>query len=141
MRQLVEDTGIPASERLSRVIESLLPPASNIVWALGKNVTAEECQEGLQKAYGITADGDELYLSFSRCFQKPKRPLLSTSQELLTRVQDAGGVSPDRVDNVRIQQFTRGCLYNEPLLMKLNLKMCPIPPDFVTLLRDVRMEE
>ena len=67
--------------------------------------------------------------------------LLTRLQELLTLVKDAGGVGPDRVDNVWIQQFTQGCLYNKPLLMKFNLKMCPIPSDFVTLLRDVRMEE
>ena len=46
-------------------IELLLPPASNIRWTLGKNVTAEECLEGLEKTYGITADKDELYLHFN----------------------------------------------------------------------------
>lgn len=142
--QLVEDCGITPSEKLSRVIESLLPPASNIVWALGKAATAEECLVGLEKAYGVTADGDELYLRFSECFQKPQEAAseyLVRLQELLTRVQEAGGVNPDRVDNVRIQQFTRGCLYNEPLLMKLDLKKRPTPPDFVSLLQELRLEE
>ena len=143
-RQVVEDPGISSSEKLSRVIESLLPPASNIVWALGKGATAEECLEGLEKAYGVTADGDELYLRFSECFQRPAEAAseyLVRLQELLTRVQDTGGVSPDRVDNVRIQQFTRGCLYNEPLMMKLDLKRRPTPPSFVSLLQEVRLEE
>ncbi|XP_038072746.1 paraneoplastic antigen Ma3 homolog [Patiria miniata] len=143
-RQLVEDSNISSSEKLSRVIESLLPPASNIVWALGKEATAEECLDGLEKAYGVTADGDELYLRFSECFQRPVEAAseyLVRLQELLTRVQDTGGVNPDRVDNVRIQQFTRGCLYHEPLLMKLDLKKRPTPPNFVSLLQEVRLEE
>lgn len=141
---LGEDSAISASEKLSRVIESLLPPASNIVWALGKEVTAEECLEGLEKAYGITADGDELYLRFSECFQKPGEAAseyLVRLQELMTRVQDTGGVSPDRTNNVRIHQFTRDCLYNKPLLMKLDVKKCQTPPNFVTLLQEVRLEE
>ena len=129
---------------MSRIVESLLPPASNIVWALGNKATAEECLEGLEQAYGVTADGDELYLRFSECFQKDGElasDYLLRLQESLTRVLDGGGIDSKRADNVRVQQFTRGCLYNDTLLLRLDLKKRPTPPGFVGLLREVRQEE
>ena len=75
-RQLVDDAGVSQSEKLSRLIGSLLPPASNIVLALGKSPSAEECLDGQEKAYGVTADGDELYLKFFDCYQRSRERLL-----------------------------------------------------------------
>ncbi|XP_071789562.1 paraneoplastic antigen Ma1 homolog [Asterias amurensis] len=143
-RQLVDDIGVSQSEKLSRLIESLLPPASKIVWALGKYASADECLDGLEKAFGVTADGDELYLKFCDCYQRSGErasDYLTRLQDLLTRVGDAGAVAEERVNNLRCHQFSRGCLYNETLLLQLDLKKRTHPPDFVTLLMEVRQQE
>ncbi|XP_071477707.1 paraneoplastic antigen Ma3 homolog [Diadema antillarum] len=143
-QQLVEDRDLSDSEKYNRIAESLLPPASDIIWALGKDVTAAECLEGLEKAYGSTTDGDELYLKFSECYQQEHEAAaeyLLRLQSHLSRALDAGGVAKERGDNVRVQQFLRGCLYNDPLLVALDLKRRSTPPTFVALLQEVRQEE
>ena len=143
-KQLVDDKDLSESEKFNRIVESLLPPASDIAWALGKDATSSHVLDGLEKAYGSTIDGDELYLKFSECYQSEQETAsdyLLRLQGLLSKAIEAGGVAPERADNVRVQQFARGCLYNDPLLVALDLKRRQTPPDFVTLLQEVRREE
>ena len=45
------------------------------------------------------------------------------------------------MDKARVHQFSRGCLYNDALLHTLALGKRLPPPDFVSLLHEVRHEE
>ena len=124
----VEDKDLLESEKYNRIVESLLPPASDIVWALGKDATATQVLDGLEKAYGSTIDGDELYLKFSECYQgehEAASDYLLRLQGILSKAVEAGGIASDRSANIRVQQFIRGCLYNDPLLVALDLKRKP----------------
>ncbi|XP_071507374.1 paraneoplastic antigen Ma1 homolog [Diadema antillarum] len=97
-QQLVEDRDLSDSEKYNRIAESLPPPASDIIWALGKDVIAAQCLEGLEKAYGWTTDGDELYLKFSECYQQEHETAaeyLLRLQSHLSRALDADRVAPE----------------------------------------------
>ncbi|XP_038050813.1 uncharacterized protein LOC119741168 [Patiria miniata] len=99
---------------------------------------------GYKKAYGTTVDGDELFLRYRECFQaegETASDYLTRLHQQLTRVVEADGVNIQQVNNVRVQQFCRGYLYNEELLMKLDLKRRNLAPNFVDLLREVQREE
>lgn len=132
------------AEKLRRLFEALLPPASDIEWSLGKSATTQEAYEGLVKACGITADGMELYFRFTECFQKggeAASDYLLRLHDLLSKAMDGGGVLADQVDKVQAHQYVRGCLYDESLLQALDLKRRPSPPDFVTVLHEIRQLE
>lgn len=47
-----------------RIVESLLPPAANVVKHLGPNSSPQDYLSLLDSAYGIVDDGDKLLLSF-----------------------------------------------------------------------------
>ena len=143
-QQLIEDHDLSESERYNRLTESLLPPASDIVWALGKGVTAAQCLEGLEKAYGTTADAEELYLQVCQCFQhdgETASEFLVRLQDRITKAEDRGAVEKLRADSIRTSQFLRGCLYNDALLVALDLRGRKPTPSFVQLLHEVRTEE
>ncbi|XP_030840109.1 paraneoplastic antigen Ma3-like [Strongylocentrotus purpuratus] len=141
---IVDADDLSESEKISRLTEALLPPASNVVWALGKGVSAKDSLEGLEKAFGTTSDGEELYLLFTECYQASEEfpsDYLLRLQDLLIRAQENDGINAGRMDKARVHQFSRGCLYNDALLHTLALGKRLPPPDFVSLLHEVRQEE
>ena len=143
-QQVVDDTELAEPEKLSRILEALLPPASKIVWALGSGATAKDCIDGLEKAYGTTADAEELYLQVCQCFQKDGEAaseFLLRLQDRITKAEDRGAIEESRAGSIRMSQFLRGCLYNDALLVALDLRGRNPPPSFVQLLHEVRTEE
>ncbi|XP_071494323.1 paraneoplastic antigen Ma1 homolog [Diadema antillarum] len=143
-QQLVDDTDLSEPEKLSRIVEALLPPASKVVWALGAGATARECVEGLEKAYGTTADAEELYLQVCSCFQydgETASEFLVRLQDRITKAEDRGAIDKSRTSKFRTSQFLRGCLYNDALLVALDLRGRDLPLSFVQLLHEVRTEE
>ena len=143
-QQLVDDADLSETEKLSRIVEALLPPASKVVWALGSGASAKECIDGLEKAYGTTADAEELYLHVCQCFQQEGESasqFLVRLQDLITKAEDRGAIDASRACTIRTNQFIKGCLYNDPLLVALDLRSKTEPPSFVQLLHEVRTEE
>ena len=144
-RQLLRDESIPDREKKSRVTESLVPPALNIVWAVEDGSSAQEHVDCLARAYGSTADGDELLTSFRCTYQLEEEKAsdyLLRLHTLLTQVIEMGGIEHEECDRVLCSQFQRGCLYNDPLLNTLQLQAKKKdPPGMLVLLREVRAAE
>lgn len=144
-RQLLKDDSIPDSEKRSRITESLVPPALNVVWAVPDGSPAQEYLTCLSRAYGCTADGDELLTDFRCAYQKEEEKAsdyLLRLHTLLTQVVEMGGISAEDSDKTLCSQFQRGCLYNEPLLNMLQLRSKKDnPPGMLILLREVRAAE
>ncbi|XP_038071903.1 paraneoplastic antigen Ma3 homolog [Patiria miniata] len=143
--QLLKDENIPDGEKKSRITESLVPPALNVVWAVEDGSPAHEYLTCLSRAYGSTADGDELLTNFRCTYQKADEKAsdyLLRLHTLLTQVVEMDGINPEDSDKTLCSQFQRGCLYNDPLLSMLQLRAKKDnPPGMLHLLREVRAAE
>ena len=144
-RQLLKDESIPDGEKRSRITESLVPPALNVVWAVSDGSPAQEYLTCLSRAYGSTSDGDELLTSFRCTYQKEDEKAseyLLRLHTLLTQVVEMDGIADEDADKTLCSQFQRGCLYNYALLNMLQLRAKKEnPPGMLTLLREVRAAE
>ncbi len=144
-RQLIKDKSVSDGEKRSRVTESLVPPALDVVWAVGEGASASDYLDCLSKAYGSTADGDELLTLFRCEYQKESEKAsdyLLRLHTMLTRVIEKGGVDQNSSSKLLCNQFQRGCLYNDHLLHTLQLQNKKTnPPAVLELLREVRVAE
>lgn len=144
-RQLLKDDSVPEREKRSRITESLVPPALNVVWAVADGSSAQEHLDTLARAYGSTADGDELLTSFRCSYQKEEEKAsdyLLRLYTLLTQVIEMEGIVHEDADKTLCSQFQRGCLFNDPLLNILQLQTRKNdPPNMLLLLREVRVAE
>ena len=79
-----------------RIVESLLPPAANVVKHLGPNSSPQDYLSLLDSAYGIVDDGDELFAKFLNTNQnsgeKPSS-YLQRLQTALSKVVKQGGLA------------------------------------------------
>ena len=143
-KQLLKDISISDTEKRSRVTESLVPPALD-VWAIGEGSSADDYLDCLSKAYGSTADGDELLTTFRCEYQNEGKKVseyLLRLHTMLTRVMEADGAKASSGSKLLCSQFQRGCLYNDPLLHTLQLQTRRAdPPSMLELLREVRTAE
>ena len=143
--QLLKDDSVPEREKRSRITESLVPPALNVVWAVADGSSAQEYLDCLARAYGLTADGDELLTSFRCTYQREDEKAseyLLRLHTLLTQVVEMGGVDHDDGDKVLCSQFQRGCIFNDSLLNMLQLQARKAdPPNMLLLIREVRVAE
>lgn len=143
-RQLLKDESLPDAEKKSRITESLVPPALNLVWAVSDGSPAQEYLACLTRAYGSTSDGDELLTQFRCTYQKggeKASEYLLRLHTLLTQVVEMDGIAPMDADKALSSQFQRGCLYNDDLLHMLQLRPRDDPPNMLDLLREVRTAE
>ena len=95
-----------------RIIESLLPPAANVVQHLGPNSSPHDYLSLLDSAYGIVDDGDELFAKFLNTNQnsgeKPSS-YLQRLQAVLSKVVKRGGIATVDIERQLLKQFCRGC--------------------------------
>ena len=144
-RQLLRDDSVPDGEKKSRITESLVPPALNVIWAVADGSSAQEYLNCLSRAYGSTADGDELLTSFRCTYQKEGErasEYLLRLYTLLTQAVEMDGIEAADSDKALCSQFQRGCLYNDGLLNMLQLRAKKDnPPSMLVLLREVRAAE
>ena len=141
---LLSDTSLSDSQKVRRILESLLSPAADIVKPLGTNATPRAYITQLESAFGVVEDGEELFATFlgsnQNSGEKPSA-YLNRLQTLLTKAISRGGVSSVESDKYLLRQFCRGC-WDQSLLIGLQLEHRKSnPPSFPDLLLLLRTEE
>ena len=135
-----DQTSIEVQRR--KILESLLPPASDVVRQLGSSAHPRDYTRLLESAYGIVEDGEEIFAKFLNTNQDPGEKASSYLQRLQTLLSIAmkrGGVKPSAVNRHLMKQFKRGC-WDHDFVLQLELKS-EKSLDFADLLLQLRTEE
>lgn len=127
-----------------KIVESLLPPASNIVKSLGPKATPKAYLKLLDSAYATVEDGDELFARFLSTNQNVGEKASDYLQRLhiaLSLVISREGIAPGDANKQLLRQFCRGC-WDSSLITSLQLEQRKTePPPFAELLLLLRTEE
>ena len=139
------DTTVPDKQVVRKIVESLLPPAVNVVKHLGPQSSPREYLRVLDSAYGTVDDADELFATFltTDAEQGEKASVyLHRLQSILSKVVKRNGIAASDADRQLLKQFCRGC-FNNNLITHLQLSQLQkdTPPSFSELLLLVRTEE
>lgn len=141
---LLTDTLLSDSQKVRKILESLLSPAADIVKPLGTNATPVAYLTQLESAFGVVEDGEELFATFLGSNQnsgEKSSVYLNRLQALLTKAVSRGGVSAAESDKYLLRQFCRGC-WDQSLIIGLQLEHRKAsPPSFPELLLLLRTEE
>ena len=141
---LLKDPAVSDLQRSRRILESLLPPAVDMVRHLTPDTPPMVYLQILDSAYGTVQDGDELYAKFMELFQdagENPSAYLHRLQVALTLAVKRGGVPATELDRHLLNQFCRGC-WDNTLISELQLKQRKSrPPSFAELLLLLRTEE
>lgn len=141
---LLNDPNILSLQITRKIVESLLPPAADVVKGLRPNSPPLAFLQLLDSAFGVVEDGEELFARFLNTFQNPGESAsayLHRLQVALNLVVKRGGVAPGEVDRHLLKQFCRGC-WDSVLLSTLQLEQARShPPSFAELLLMLRTEE
>ena len=144
-QQLLRDNNVSPADQKSAITQSLFPPALNLLCKLEDTATAQECLEVLENVYGTVVDADDLYTKFRETYQSEgENPsdFLFRLDNQLTKAIKSGGVDASQEDKLRLNQFIRGCIYDETLVTTLQLHQRKVnPPPYLELMREVRVEE
>ncbi|KAK7910387.1 hypothetical protein WMY93_015071 [Mugilogobius chulae] len=115
---ILRDAAISEFQRSRYILDSLLPPAADVVKHLSSDLPAEIYIQHLESAYGTVQDGEELYVKF------------------MDTLQDS-----ERLQQAPAKSFCRGC-WDNTLISELQLKQRKSnPPPFSELLTLLRTEE
>ncbi|XP_030578824.1 paraneoplastic antigen Ma3 homolog [Archocentrus centrarchus] len=141
---LQSDPSMPPLQISRKILESLLPPAADIVRGLRPESSPAAYLQLLDSAFGTVEDGEELFARFLNTLQDPgEKPstYLHRLQAALSRVAKRGGIACTEVDKHLLKQFCRGC-WDDTLLSALQLEQKKTdPPQFSDLLLLIRSEE
>lgn len=112
---MLRDPSVSDLQRSQRIVESLLPPAADIIKHLSHDTMPTVYTDTLDSAYGTVQDGDELYARFMDTFQdsgeKPSA-YLQRLQVTLNAALKRGGVRESDINRHLLTQFCRGCWDN-----------------------------
>nr|XP_055044860.1 zinc finger CCHC domain-containing protein 18-like [Misgurnus anguillicaudatus] len=141
---MLQDPSISDLARSRKILDSLLPPAADVVRTLGPRATPRAYLDLLDSAFGAVEDGDELFAKFLSTLQdtgeKPSQ-YLQRLQVTLTLAIKRGGVSSNEADRHLLRQFCRGC-WDNALISELRLEQRKTdPPLFSELLLLLRTAE
>ncbi|XP_051242921.1 paraneoplastic antigen Ma1 homolog [Dicentrarchus labrax] len=141
---LLQDAALPDLQRSRKILDSLLPPAADVVKPLGPQALPTAYLELLDSAFGTVEDGDELFAKFLNTLQdageKPSH-YLHRLQTVLSKALKRGGVSASEAGRHLLRQFCRGC-WDNVLIADLQLeRKRDNPPPFSELLLQLRVEE
>ncbi|KAL4008223.1 hypothetical protein ACER0C_002077 [Sarotherodon galilaeus] len=141
---LLQDPNLSDLQRSRKILDSLVPPAVNVVKPLGPEALPSAYLELLHSAFGTVEDGDELFAKFLNTLQdageKPSH-YLHRLQTALSKALKRGGVVAGEADRHLLRQFCRGC-WDNALLTDLQLeRKKDKPPSFTELLLQLRVEE
>ncbi|XP_067455504.1 zinc finger CCHC domain-containing protein 12-like [Thunnus thynnus] len=140
----LNDPTISDTQLVRKIVESLSPPAANIVKSLGPTATPKSYLTLLDSAYATVEDGDELFARFLNTNQNVGEKASDYLQRLysaLNSVISRKGVAPSDADKQLLRQFCRGC-WDGPLITNLQLEQRRNePPSFAELLLLLRTEE
>ncbi|KAI5618057.1 hypothetical protein C0J50_22646 [Silurus asotus] len=141
---ILQDPSLSDLHRSRRILDSLLPPASEIVKQLGAKALPAAYLNILDSAFDTVEDGDDLFAKFLNMLQNAsERPSLYLQRlhTNLLKVIKRGGISADEADRQLLKQFSRGC-WNDTLITNLQLEhKRNRPPLFPDLLLQLRSEE
>ena len=140
----LNDPTISDTQIVRKIVESLSPPAANVVKSLGPTATSKTYLTLLDSAYATVEDGDELFARFLSTNQNVGEKASDYLQRLhtaLSSVISRGGIAPGDANKQLLRQFCRGC-WDSPLLTNLQLEQRKNdPPCFAELLLLLRTEE
>ncbi|XP_046697995.1 zinc finger CCHC domain-containing protein 12-like [Silurus meridionalis] len=141
---MLQDPAVSDLVRSRKILDSLLPPAADIVRTLGSHASPRAYLDLLDSAFGTVEDGDELFAKFLNTLQdageKPSL-FLQRLQVALTRVVRRGGVSASESDRHLLRQFCRGC-WDDALISEFQLEQKKNdPPSFSEVLLLLRTAE
>lgn len=125
-----------------KILENILPPASDVVKQLGSSAHPRDYMKLLDSAFGLVEDGEEIFAKFLNTNQNPGEKAseyLQRLHALLSTAVKRNGVKKSDVDRHLLKQFRRGC-WDHTLILQLELKTDK-PPDFAELLWQLRREE
>lgn len=141
---ILKDPALSDLQRSRKILDSLVPPAANVVKPLGPQALPTAYLELLDSAFGTVEDGDELFAVFLNTLQNSEeRPsqYLHRLQTVLTKAIRRGGVYASEADKHLLRQFCRGC-WDNVLIADLQLeRKRDSPPPFPELLLQLRVEE
>ncbi|KAM7384236.1 hypothetical protein PAMA_011534 [Pampus argenteus] len=140
----LKDPSISDSQMVRKIVESLSPPAANVVKSLGPQASPKEYLNLLDSAYATVEDGDELFARFLNTNQNTGEKASDYLQRLHTAlgyVVNRGGIAAHDSNKQLLKQFCRGC-WNSTLITSLQLEQRKSePPSFAEFLLLLRTEE
>lgn len=141
---VLKDPGLSDLHVSRKILDSLLPPAADVIKHLSPEAPSSAYLQLLDSAFGIVEDGDELLARFMNTLQdageKPSAYLYRLQTALRATIK-RGGITPEEADRHLLKQFCRGCWDNE-LITDLQLEQKRNrPPSFAQFLLMLRTEE
>uniref|UniRef100_A0A8C1GXL0 Gypsy retrotransposon integrase-like protein 1 n=1 Tax=Cyprinus carpio TaxID=7962 RepID=A0A8C1GXL0_CYPCA len=147
-RMMISECECSEKEKRRRIVESLKGPALDIVKAVRfscPDADALQYIEALESTFGTSESGEDLYFAFRLLRQLPGEALsdfLRRVEKSLNKVVQRGGLSPQMVDRVRVEQLIRGAVESDMMLLQLRLRDRKLkPPTFLALLNEIREAE
>lgn len=140
----LNDPMISDAQVVRKIIESLSPPASNLIKSLGPLAPSKAYLDLLDSAFAAVGDGDELFAAFLNLNQNAgEKPsdYLHRLHTALSFVVRSKGLAATESDRQLLRQFCRGC-WNNSLISNLQLEhRKQNPPNFSEFLFLLRTEE
>nr|XP_055032034.1 uncharacterized protein LOC129420903 [Misgurnus anguillicaudatus]XP_055032035.1 uncharacterized protein LOC129420903 [Misgurnus anguillicaudatus]XP_055032037.1 uncharacterized protein LOC129420903 [Misgurnus anguillicaudatus] len=141
---LLDDPSVSDLSRTRRILDSLLPPAADVIKHISPQSSPLVYLELLQSVYGSVEDGEELLAKFMTMLQNQgERPssYLHRLQVILSATVRRGGIAESERNRYLLKQFCRGC-WDSSLIANLQLERRKNnPPSFAELVVSVRTEE
>ncbi|XP_051991259.1 paraneoplastic antigen Ma2 [Xyrauchen texanus] len=135
-------------EKRRRIMECLKGPALDIVKAVrfsSPDASALQYLDALENTFGTFESGEDLYFAFRLLRQSPGEALsdfLRRLEKSLTKVVQRGGLAPQLMDRVRIEQLIHGAVEADLMLLQLRLReRKEQPPNFLALLNEIKEAE
>ncbi|KAL0151367.1 hypothetical protein M9458_053361 [Cirrhinus mrigala] len=135
-------------EKRRRVMECLKDQALDIVKAVrfsSPDASASQYLDALENTFGTSESGEDLYFAFHLLRQSPGEALsdfLRRIEKSLTKVVQRGGLTPQLMDQVMIEQLIRGAVEADLMLLQLRLREKKgNPPNFLALLNEIKEAE
>ena len=140
---LMTDPSISDLHRTQKILDSLLPPATDVIKQVTPQASPSAYLELLDSVYGSVEDGDDLFFKFMSTLQdgseKPSE-YLHRLQVILSTAIRRGGVSEKERNHRLLKQFCYGC-WDQDLITDLQLEHKKEPPSFTELVFLIRTEE
>ncbi|KAK9962772.1 hypothetical protein ABG768_008124 [Culter alburnus] len=141
---LLDDPSVSDLSRTRRILDSLLPPAADVIKHISPQSSPSVYLELLESVYASVEDGEELLAKFMTMLQNQgKKPssYLHRLQVMLSAAVRRGGIAERERDRSLLNQFCRGC-WDNGLIVSLQLERRKNnPPSFAELVVSVRAEE
>ncbi len=141
---LLDDPSVSDLQRVRRIMESVLPPATDIVKSLEPRASPRAYLNILDSSYGAIEVGDELFSKFMNTFQNDGEKASSYHQRLqvaLSKAVRGGGIKSTETNHQLLRQFCRGC-WDDILISELHLDTHRNDSiEFQDLLRSIRTRE